>query len=194
MKIQQIILSLLVVLVGLSSFGFCQFAAQAPPQRHPLGYYDPATGSFSPLVPAQDPDAPAVTPTTGTFDFNFTLTVKTAIPKNSVITCNALASVSDPGSGFSAGEQAFGTAKLVSGTTYSCALKIDYSWLLTTPSTDKVNLSVSAGVGEGYEITATNGTGTTVQVVGTRNSSQSIGSIKVPANGATTTETIAMTL
>jgi len=196
MKLHKIILPFLVVVVlGLAPFGFGQLASPEPEQQHRvLGYFDPATGSFAPLHPAIDPDAPAVTPTTGTFTFNFTLTVKATIPKNGIITCTANASVFDTGSGFTADEKAFGTAKLVSGTTYSCALTIHYSWLLSSASTDMVSLDAKGEIDDGIEITATNGTATTVVGADVRSSNQTFGSIKVPANGATTTETVNITL
>jgi hypothetical protein len=194
MKVKTMALPLLVVLVlGLAPLGFGQLAAPTQTSHRTLGYFDSATGSFTPLRPEQDPEAPAITPTTGTLVFNFTVSAKTAIPKNGLVTCSADASVFDS-SGFTATENVTGIAKLVSGTTYSCALKIPYSWLLASAGTDTISLTVDAAIGDGLQITATNGTGTVVTPTSVRDSSQAIGTIKVPANGATTTETVAITL
>jgi hypothetical protein len=195
MKTNRIMIaSLGAILLGLAPLGFGQFASTSPSPHRTLGYYDSATGSFTPLHVDQDAEAAAVTPTTGTFTFNFTLNVKAAIPKNGIVTCAATASVFDSGSGFTSDEHAFGPAKLVSGTTYSCALSLHYSWLLGSPTTDMISLGADAEIDEGIQITATNGTTTTVMAGSARGSTQSLGSIKVPANGATTTETVNITL
>jgi hypothetical protein len=178
-----------ILIAGLAPFGFGQIASQFPGQ-HPARYYGQTADSAAVL----DEEAAAATPTTGTLDLNFTLTVKTAIPKNGVITCLAVASVSDPGTGFGANERSFGTAKLVSGTTYSCALKINYSWRLGAPTKDKIRLDATANMGEGYQITATNGPVIDVVSVIVRGTGQSILTFNVPANGAVTTEAINITL
>ena len=47
---------------------------------------------------------------------------------------------------------------------------------------------------EGIQITATNGTDTTVVTTTGRSSSQTIASIPVPLSGATTTESVGITL
>jgi hypothetical protein len=190
----RVLLSLLAVLVfGLGPFSYGQFASKARPAQRTLGYYDPATGKFEPLASAQDSDAPPVVATTGTLVFKFTITVKSVIPKNSVIGCSADADVSDS-SGFSADEHGTGVAKLVSGDTYSCSVTIPYSWLLSSPTTDTIFLDTTADIAYGYEVTATNGSATTIEPVDDRVSTHSVPSIKVPATGATTTETITYTL
>ena len=190
---KRTILALAVLVIALAPLGFSQFAPQQHPHRN-LGYYDPATGSFTPIPPVEDAEAPATTPTTGTLTFNFTLTVKSTIPKNAVIGCTSAASVFDSGSGITADETVSGVAKLVSGTTYSCSLVIHYSWVLTSPTTDKISLNHSASIEYGYQATATNGTGTIVVPVIDRSSAHSVASITVPANGATTTTAVAITL
>jgi len=193
MQIRRTILPLVAVLVlGLAPLGFGQLAAPRTPHRT-LGYYDPATGAFEPLRPAEEVDATAVTPTTGDLVLKFTLTVKATIPKNGVIGCTAEATVSDS-SGFSADEHASGVATLVSGTTYSCTATIHYSWLLSSPTADKIYITSTSTLEYGYEVTATNGTGTVVEAVSARGSTQPVAAISVPANGATTTESVSMTL
>ena len=195
MKTQRMMLRpLLGLLLGLAPLAFGQFPTHVrAPHRNP-GSYDPATGTFAPLAATQDPDAPALTPTTGTLVFNVTISAKTAVPKNGAIRCFAVGFVSDPGSGYHATEIATGIAKLVSGTTYSCNLMIPYSWLLAAPGSDKISLDTFATIGEGVQITATNGTGIVVVPASIRRTIQSNGAIKVPANGATTTETVSITI
>lgn len=180
----------------LAPLGFGQFKS-TPQVKHPmLGYYDPATGVFIPVhqeaVDAQDALPATVTPTTGEFVFNFTLTVKSTIPKNAVIGCSAHVSVGE--TAYAASEMATGIAKLVSGTTYSCSATIPYSWLLSTPTSDSVSITYGTALQYGYQATATNGTATAVEPLSARDSQHSAASIKVPANGATTTEAIAITM
>jgi hypothetical protein len=191
---RRIVPLLALLLLGLAPFGFGQLGSQPRTSHRSLGYYDPATGAFEPLHPDVDLEATPVTPTTGTLVFKFTITVDSTIPKNGVVGCSADASVSDA-SGFSANEQGEAVGTHVSGNTYSCTVTIHYSWLLTSPTTDKVFLDWSSSLLYGYQVTASNGTSTVVQPVDERTSSQPLSTLpKVPANGATTTETINITL
>ncbi len=192
MQIRRMVFPLLVVFVlGLAPLSYGQFATHQPSHRT-LGYYDPATGAFEPLRPAQDVDA-AVTATTGTLVYKLTITVKSTIPKNGVVGCTGEASVSDS-SGNSYSEHGSGVAKLVSGTTYSCTVTLPYSWLLSSASSDKISRSYTANINYGYQLTATNGADSAVEPISARESDQSIPSISVPASGATTTEDISVTL
>ena len=188
----KLLVSLFVCALLIVPSCFAQSPVNFPPSQRELGYYDHGTGFFTPLRPAQDVEAPAVAPTTGEFVFNITITLKSGIPKNGKVTCNAHASVSDT-SGFSSEE---GGSAFATGTvpTMSCAIRIPYSWLLSSPGTDSVGLNYSISVLLGVELTATNGTATTVVQGSSRNTGQSLPLIKVPANGTTTTETISVTL
>jgi hypothetical protein len=194
MKTQRIMLRpLLGLVLGLAPLAFGQFPSHVrAPHRNPWNY-DPGTVTVAPLAATQDPDAPAITPTTGTLVFNVTISAKTAVPKNGAISCFAIGFISES-SGFRATEIARGTAKLVSGTTYSCNLMIPYSWLLASAGSDMIHLDTFATVGEGVQLTATNGTGIVVVPATIRSTIQSTASIKVPANGTTTTETVAVTI
>jgi len=135
--------------------------------------------------------APAVAPTTGTLVFNFTVTLKSALPKNSVLVCNAGATVSEVGPSISQRATGFGT---ISGTTGTCKVTLPYSWALATASTDKISLSYSAEVDYLYQATASNGTLAAAQLVAMDRVSESLALISVPLNGATTTEAISATL
>lgn len=194
MQKRNLILALAItVVLGFAPFSAAQLPTQAPSPHHILGYFNQDTGLFEPLSTAsQDPELAPVAATTGTLVFNFTITMKSAIPKNDIITCSAAGAVIE--TSYSTNEAGFGIAKLVSGTTYSCSVSMPYSWLLNTPATDKIILSYKAQVNEGLQITAANGTGTNVLVSAVRASSQTTASIPVPANGAITTKTVSVAL
>jgi hypothetical protein len=194
MQTRKLILPLLVLLaLTLAPLSYGQILTKSHPTHRALGYYDPETGAFQPLASA-DADALPVTPTTGTLVFKITISVKSVIPKNAVIGCNAGATVTDATSGLYSDESGAAIATLTSGTTYSCTVKIPYSWLLSSPASDKVYLSFNTSLDYGYQATATNGTGTIVEPVGARSTTHSIAPISVPLTGATTTETISATM
>jgi hypothetical protein len=173
--------------------GFAQLGRQALTPHRTLGYYNSDTGLFEPLRSAtQDLAEPAVTPTAGTLVYKFTITLKSPLPKNALVICSAGGAVIE--TSYSADEQGFGIATLESGDTYTCSVSMPYSWQLHTASTDKIVLSYKAETYEAIQVTAANGTGTTVMSTAGRASSQTIAEIPVPANGATTTETVSVTL
>jgi len=185
--------SLFILGLALAPFSFGQFAKQAETSHRVLGYYDPATGTFAPVrQSAAEVDAPASTTETGELIIKFTITVKSTIPKNGVIGCSASADTGDAAGQHD--ERATGIAILVSGSTFTCSAIIHYSWLLATPTTDKVSFTGSATIDYGYQVTATNGTAILVQPIQARGSTSSIPSISVPANGATTTVDVNVTL
>jgi len=198
MQSRKMILPILVVLaLGLTPFAFGQFAKTQSPFQAPhreLGYYDRATGAFTPLhAPAEDVLPEATTPTTGEFEFDITITVKDTIPKNTVFGCDARVTVTDVTSTLNYSEEGSAVAT-GTGTTRTCTIKIFYSWLLLSPTLDSVTLSYDASMIEGYEATATNGSASIVEAVPLRNTGHDLTTIKTPANGATTTETISATL
>jgi len=175
-----------VCLLGLAQPVWSQ-KANEPSKAAPgiLGYLDPKTGAFRPLVqnpPEEEEVEPAIAATTGKFVFNFTITIASTNLGGDTILCSANASTFEV-PGLTAEESASVTAK-VSGSTVKCTVTIPYSWPLKTASTDTVSLS--------YSVEAFSGSITTAELA--RISSQSLPTIKVPATGATTTETIASTI
>jgi hypothetical protein len=195
MNIRRMLLSLAVLGLGLAPFSFGQLASPArPSSQRVLGYFDPATGIFQPLLhTVAEPDTTTATTETGELIVKYTITVKSTIPKNGVIGCSAIASVSDAAGGHT--ERATGVATLVSGTTYTCSAIINYSWLLDTPTTDTVGIAGAVTLDYGYEATATNGTATVVELVESRGSVPPDSSLKaVPPNGTTTTIDVSVTL
>jgi len=200
MQMRKVTLLLLaVVVVGLAASAFGQFAKTQSPfkaQHRELGYYDRQTGAFTPVKAEAtgDAESAATATVTGEFEFTITITLKTAVPKNGIVGCDADAAITDPVTELSYGESGSAVAT-VSGTTATCKVNIPYSWILGTPTTaDMVYLDYDATLIEGYEATATNGTGTIVEGIPLRTTSHDLTPIKLPASGATTTEAIAATL
>jgi hypothetical protein len=148
-----------------------------------LGYLDPHTGAFRPVpaVAEDSAEAPAATTFTGTVTVTLTITLKTAGLTN--ITCSEEVSVFDG----TTSPHSFGESNIVAatgtGTTRTCKLAIPYSWSLTTQSSDNMTTS--------YTVSGFTGTtglperGSTQFPLDTR---------KVPANGAVTALTAAVTL
>jgi hypothetical protein len=196
MHIRKAVLSLAVLGLGLAPFSFGQLASQDRPSHPILGYYDAATGAFTAVqTESQEAVASAVTPTTGTFIFKFTLTVKSAVPKNSVIVCKGIALLNGDSSGYTTQENATGIATRVSGNTYSCTATVNYSWPITSASTDKIYLQADVSINYSLQVTASNGTSVTDVLITTRAAHPNFAPpIGVPLNGATTTETFNLTL
>jgi hypothetical protein len=161
---------------------------QAPARGHGiLGTLDPQTGAFKPLIKPDvvedlETAATAITPTTGTFVVNLTITVKsTDIPSTDVIACTVDASVTEinlmtASLTFFAEESASVAATSRTATGGKCTVTIPYSWRLATPKTDTVTLQ--------YTITAPV---ETANQLPNRMSTQSISTGLVPTSGATTT-------
>ena len=151
-----------------------------------LGHLDPLTGAFTPLQQTAEVDLATLTataPTTGKFVFSFTITIASTNLGSDPIACEANATVFDS-SGRTSTETA-SVAATKSGTTATCTVTIPYSWTLSTPTTDMVSL--------GFMISTAN----TAAASGgqpTRTTTQTLGSVKVPANGLTTTETLKATI
>ena len=159
------------------------------------GYLNSKTGAFTPMAQkVADTDAlAAIVATTGKFVFNFTITVTSTVPKNGLVLCEGDANVFESSTGQSIFERVSGTATKGTGSTYTCSLPMPYSWVLSTPTTDMATLSYRVQIVDAFQITATNGTGVLVSPNSLRQTQQNIGSIKIPATGSTTTETVTAT-
>jgi hypothetical protein len=182
--------------LGLVASSFAQFSQTKQSQGIP-GYLDSKTGVFSAVSnPQSDPgEASAVTPVTteGRFEFNFKITLLSKIPTATKIVCAAEIQVIGDSASSSIDEVAAAlatrsvpppTASTDPGTVTFTAY-IPHSWKLGSSSTDNVILI--------YEIEAPVET-TPGSTVPFRGSKQTFGSIRVPANGAITTETITATI
>lgn len=164
--------------------GYGQTAESAQPQRV-FGYVDSATGNFHPLnrKPLSQDARATLTPTTGKFVVNVTIDVSSALPTTAIIDCEVDAEVKDTTSG-DFGDVVFATATRT-GNTATCTLNLPYSWDLANASSDlvSVNLKVGAGV-----------LGTANTPLYTETFTAPVTTIKVPANGTTTTENVTTTI
>jgi hypothetical protein len=180
MKLSKLVLAF-VCLAALTAGCFAQSDAS---KSHGIpGYLDPETGAFKPFQSQTEAiDLAKVTPTTGKFVFSFTVTVASTIATATKILCQADATVTEPTTFFTASEIAAVTATR-SGSTATCTVTIPYSWPLTTASKDIVNLAFSISAG-------TPGSTTTSY----RISTQTAGTIPVPATGSTTSLSFSPTI
>jgi len=160
-------------------------AANSPANRGILGYLDPHTGAFRPIPPAAEESSDlAATTFTGTITVTITVTLKTTVLTN--ITCSGDVSVID---GSTTTSPRFFTefnnvAATGTGTTRTCKVSIPYAWALATQSSDNMTTS--------YAVSGSTGTvGGLPQRFSTINP---FDTRKVPANGATTALTAAVTL
>jgi hypothetical protein len=147
-----------------------------------LGYLDPHTGAFrpAPSVNAEALDPVTLTTFTGTITITLTITVKSTGLTS--FSCSAEVSVFDAVTTTARGYEESATAAATgSGTTRTCKLTVPYAWALATQPSD--SMTISYGV---------LGSSTTVA---TRTSGLSpLDTQKVPANGATTALTAAVTI
>jgi hypothetical protein len=144
MKSMKLMLAV-ACLIAMVSSAF----AQNTPNKRTFGYIDGKTGIFHPLnrTPLSEEAAAAITPTTGTYVYNVTITVSSALPTTATIICNLSGGVDDPVSGVYSNEVEV-TAKRT-GNTATCTLTMPYSWDLASPTKDTVELDLG--------ITATSG-------------------------------------
>jgi len=179
-------MKMLIAAAGFLALAAGSFAQTAASQESAatFGYMDAKTGMFHSLSrPLPSAETPAVTPTTGKFVFNVTITISSALPANAVITCLAAGGVADATTGEFT--NVAGVAAKKAGTTATCALNIPYSWDLGSPAKDIVAFDLT--------VQATSGTLGSAAFYEEVFTAPGI-TLKVPANGATTTETIATTI
>jgi hypothetical protein len=157
-------------------------SATTPAKPGILGYLDPHTGAFRPVPSDSESANPnALTTFTGTITVNLTITVKTT--SLTKFSCTAEVSVIDQVETSPRGyEESADATATGSGATRTCTLTIPYAWALGTQSSDSMTISYVAF-----------GTGTSTETARTSGLSP-LDTAKVPANGATTTLTAAVTL
>lgn len=161
-------------------------AANRPAKPGILGYFDPQTGAFRPVQPAaeEDADLAAATATTftGTITVTLTITLKTA--GLTTITCEADVLAEDALTTIPITlDESNVVVATGTGTTRTCKLTIPYAWSLTTQPSDSMMTSYSVFGGAG-----------TTGLPQRRSSRNTLDTRKVPANGAMTMLTAAVTL
>ena len=151
-----------------------------------LGYLDPKTGAFRPVPSSIDEIADPASFTTfgGTITLTLTITVKsTAL---TVFSCTAEVSVEDNITASPRGYSESATATATgTGTTRTCKMTIPYAWALATHASDMMTTSYIV-FGSGASTTGADTQRTSgLSPLDTR---------LVPANGATTALTAAVTI
>ena len=183
MKVVKLALAFACLLtLALPAFG--QQADDAIGRGIP-GYLDPNTGAFRVMPSAggeANPDA--VTTVGGKIVTTFTINVQSAIAATAKIGCSVQAVVLDVAAANTILETATVAATRTS-TTAKCTVTIPYSWTLASAATDKVMLT--------YTIVAPVAATATTSLP-SRTSSQGMGQIAIPANGAITNKTVAATI
>ena len=154
-----------------------------------LGYLNPTNNSFQPLGTQPITSPAAVSTVTGKIVTNFTITVASAIAQTTPISCGVEATVPDENKAtFTLSNDVIETAAVIatrsSATAAKCTVTIPYSWRLSNPTTDTVQILYQIGT-----IPSASTPGLTL-----RFSSQFIAIIPVPKTGTTTTETVAATI
>jgi hypothetical protein len=158
-------------------------AANSPAKPGILGYLDPKTGAFRPVPLATDQNVEPATLTTfgGTITVTLTITVKST--NLTSFTCSAEVVVEDEVTTTPRGYDESDTATATgSGTTRTCKVTIPYSWELGTQSSDSMTISYIV-FGSATSPAAERTTGLSP-----------LDTTKVPANGATTALTAAVTI
>jgi hypothetical protein len=149
-----------------------------------LGYLDYSTGAFRPVGQMGEFDSEGEKANnTGTIIVNITITIKSAIPATSPISCGVSASVTDidiSTGGINIISELATVAATRTGSTAKCTVTIPYSWTVLNSASAKVSLTYNLSMGK-----ATATTGLQVRV-----SSGTIANISVPANGSTTTKAV----
>jgi hypothetical protein len=139
-----------------------------------------------PAISAEEIKA-AATVYTGKFVFEFTVTVDSVLYGTDTYICTADASVDDVGTtGDNFYTETAAVSAYRSGTTVKCTVTIPYSWTLVSGTTDMVSID--------YAITAPGPGSSTTYILPSRTTTHTLGSIKVPLSGSTTTTVITATM
>jgi len=126
---------------------------------------------------------PATTPTTGKLVINIKIDVNPGLPAANKINCGADAITGDEGNA-DIFENDGAVLATRSGSTATCKITLPYGWFLASASKDEVGIGITV-----ESTTGTEGSVPFTDAIG----STSI-TIPVPANGATTTENITLSI
>lgn len=171
-------------------FGSMLLSAQAKTgEKRILGYQDPETGVFHPMLHAI-PDT-TTPPTTGTFKVTLNITVKSQFPTATTrtIQCNSMFDViaidqTDAATTYT--ESAFKNATGGSGV-FTCTLTIPYSWVLPTSTIQKTLTGA-------YDVTVSNSTATAGPPVLRIATGDFLSTSTIPADGTTSSYTVNVTI
>ena len=182
MKTKKLFLAIACVM-GLVASSSAQLS-QTKQSPWNLGFADPKTSVSDTRSEPNSVESTTVTPTTGTYVLNLTITLASTIPTATKIVC--LVQIEVTGDAALSGiQQTAAIAATRSGNTATCTVNIPYSWDLASPATDKLDRVYSILA----PVEATPGT-----PVPFHSAHLNLGSIAMPASGATTTDTLTATL
>jgi hypothetical protein len=170
-----------LLMLGLTQLSLAQQSGSGGRSR--LG----ASNQVRPVDDASIIAAAAVT-FTGKLVFSISITIQSTLPTTDAIACEGAASLDDVGAAGSGQliEEIAAVQATRSGSTATCTVTIPYSWALLNSATDQVQLTYTISVPSNGVVGATG--------LPARVSTKGFASIKVPATGATTTETIKATI
>lgn len=155
----------------------------AGPQRGLVpGFLDAKSGTFvtSATLPAASDVEPLAQATYGgTLALKINITLKTGFPTSWPIHCSQVATVIDVG-GLSY-TNSKGVLATRNGSTATCQININYAWLLNGSGGSVSTYYMVTTIGESTSLEQIDATGT-------------LAPITIPANGATTSRTVAVTL
>jgi len=124
------------------------------------------------------------TPTTGTYVYNFTITLLSKIPASTKIACVGQVQITSD-TALTGGVIATGTSlATISGSAATCSVSISYAWNLGSPASDKFSRIIQIAAPPQSVLGTAPYHGTQIH----------LGNIAVPANGSTTTENVSVTL
>jgi hypothetical protein len=168
--------SFMIAAIGAASIVPARSLAAAAPTPGVLGYFNAATGAFTPAMARRLPTTSLTR--TGTIKVVVTLSIESAIPADYPVSCSANVSAYD--ASFTNSAYAYADA-VRSGATAACTLTIPYNWTLSA-TTDTVTVSFAASAGSSSLDQVTHSTG------------HSFTAFTVPATGTTTSLTLSDSL
>ena len=185
---QFAILAIGIAITGSQMAGAQELTTHQP--KRVFGYMD-ENGVFH--TPHAMPDASAATTETltGTLEVTFNITIKSTLPKGYVLFCNAGFGLSSLSETAPTNPTIYSEEGATTTTTTSCTVTIPYSWIVYTPGSTVENELTGT-----YSVFAVNPTATGI---GTVSQLRLVGggvvtTTTLPANGATTKYTIAVTI
>lgn len=170
------------------AFGGSLFAQENSSGKKVFGYQD-SEGTFHPMAKAvPDTTTPA---TTGTVDVTLTITVKSTFPTGTTrsILCGAnviatMISATDTVTDYT--ETAYANAT-GSGTSFTCTLKIPYSWIVSSTAVEKSVLG-------SYIVTVNNSTLSAGPAILRISQGDFLSTSTIPATGTTSSYAVAVTI
>jgi len=125
-----------------------------------------------------------ITPTTGTYVYNLTIALASNIPATTKIACIGQVEVNNDSAAPGGVIATAISIATISGSTATCKVSISYAWNLSTPATDKLIRIIQVMAPPQATFASGPYHGTQIH----------LSNIAVPANGATTSESVEVTL